>query len=252
MLLLPRLVAFLCAGVAIGAADTVPSTFPRTAPEAQGISSAATPRLHRRGRTEAGCAAQHHGGPPWQGRRGRLVGAVCRARAAHDVLAQQELHVDRRGTRGRGRQAVDRRSRAQFLPGRRAGGTQREPEGDARPRPAHDDDRASRGRHPCVPFQFRGQPREEVSGVARCAQARDIFLLQHAGVVHPLGHRAEGHGPDRARLSATAAVRPARDREPDMGGQQAGHLHGRIRFERAHRRHRAFRAALSAQRRMAG
>jgi CubicO group peptidase (beta-lactamase class C family) len=37
----PILVAFLCAGVVIGAAGTVPYTFPRSAPEAQGISSAA-------------------------------------------------------------------------------------------------------------------------------------------------------------------------------------------------------------------
>jgi hypothetical protein len=37
----PILVAFLCAGVVIGAAGTEPYTFPKSAPEAQGISSAA-------------------------------------------------------------------------------------------------------------------------------------------------------------------------------------------------------------------
>ncbi len=98
------------------------------------------------------------------------------------------------------------------------------------------------------PYQSDEQRREGVSGASRFAQAGDVLLLQHAGELHAVGDRAEGHRAAGRRVPAPTALRSARDRESHLGREQARRLARRVRLERSHRRHRAIRTALSAER----
>ena len=176
------------------------------------------------------------------------MGAVRRRHAAPDVLADQELHVDG-GRPGPGRgQAEHRRSGAEVLPRRDAGGRQRLPEGHADPRPAGDVDGAPD--RAVVPGQHDVD--EDVLRASRAAQAGHDLPLQHAGQLHALGHRAEGHRPEGSRLPAVAALHAARHRHAALGDEPRGRQHRRLRPVAAHRGHRALRPALSAEGPVAG
>ena len=63
---------------------------------------------------------------------------------------------------------------------------------------------------------------EDVLRAPRAAQAGHDLPLQHAGQLHPLGHRAEGHRPEGSRLPAVAAVHAARHRHAALGDQPRG------------------------------
>ena len=102
------------------------------------------------------------------------------------------------------------------------------------------------------PYQSDDSVVKAVSGASRFAQTGDVLLLQHAGKLHAVGDRAEGHRAAGCRVPAPTPLRSARDREPDLGREQAGRLARWVRLERSHRRHRAVRAALPAKRDVAG
>ena len=104
------------------------------------------PRVRRGRREEGRRASQPDGRAPRPGGRRGLVDALREERPARPVLAQQELHLDRRRPRDRRGQADARRHRARRVPGGRARGAERQPEGDARARPADDVDGPARAR----------------------------------------------------------------------------------------------------------
>ena len=194
----------------------------QAAPRHAGIARrvvAGPPRVHRGARRRRRHDEQRHRRPARPGDRGRLVGAVRRRHAAPDVLADQELHVDG-GRPGPGRGQVEhRRSGAEVLPRRDAGGRQRLPEGHADPRPAGDVDGPPH--RAVVPGQHHVD--EDVLRASRAAQAGHDLPLQHAGQLHPLGHRAEGDRPEGSRLPADAALHAARHRHAAVGDQPGGH-----------------------------
>ena len=158
----------------VGAGEETPFTFPRSSPEAQGISSAAI--LGFVEAAEQKINALHsfmlvrHGQVVAEG----WWAPYAAGRAAHAVLAEQELHVDGRRAGDRRGQAERRRSGAEVLPGRRAGPAEREPAGDARARPADDVDRAPRRGHPRLSLHRGGERRREGSSrsPSRTSRAR--------------------------------------------------------------------------------
>ena len=82
---LPLVASLLCAAIVLGAADRAPFTFPRSTPEAQGVSSAAL--LGFIDAAEKQVDALHSFMLVRHGQRGRrrLVGAVRGRRAARAV-----------------------------------------------------------------------------------------------------------------------------------------------------------------------
>ena len=130
-----------------------------------------------------------------------------------------------------------------FFPDECARGPEQQPQGDASQRPApHVHGPADRAAPSGGSALDQGVP-----GPSRPLQARDAFPLQHLGDVHALGHRPEGDGADRSRLSAAATVRAAGHRAPDLGNQPARHQRRRFRLEHSHRGHRPLRPALPAE-----
>ena len=134
------LLLIVCA--ALGAAKEAPFSLPRSAPEAQGISSADL--LGFVDEAEQKLNALHSF---MLVRHGQVVAEGWWGPYAADephmmYLAQQELHVHGRRPGGRRRQAEGRRSGAGFLSRRSASRAQRESESHARPRSADDVDRA--------------------------------------------------------------------------------------------------------------
>ena len=175
------------------------------------------PGVRRGGRAPGRCAPQRDDRAPRQGGRRGLVVALRRRRAAHALLPEQELHVDRRRPRHLRGPPHARRSRPRVLPRRRPRRPGRQPARHARPRPADDDDGAARGRHPRLPLRRRREPGEAVPRAAGGPQAGHAVRLQHAGHLHAVGDRAEGHGQDPGGLPPAAALRSARHQRTRCG-----------------------------------
>ena len=164
------------------------------------------------------------------------------------VLAEQELHLHGRRAGHRGGETQPGRRGAEVLSRRCPGRAERQPEGDARQRPApHVHGAAER-----AAAHAGSALDQDLPGAARPVQARHPFPLQHLGDVHALGHRPEGDGHDRSRLPPAAPVRAAGHRTPDLGNQPARHLGRRFRLEHPHRGHRPLRPALLAEGQVAG
>ena len=245
-------VSLLCLATGGHASKDAPFAFPRSTPEAQGVSSAALLRfvdeaeqkvdaLHSVMVVRHGQVVAEGWWKPYAADEPHMLFSLSKSFTATAVglaIAEGNLSAGR--------------SRLAILPRRSARRTEQLVEGDARSGPADDVDRPSRGGHPRLPVCLERQPREAIHGSDRFAQARNVFRLQHAGELHALGNRAEGHGPDGARLSETEDFRAARHREPHLGFEQAGDLDGRLRAQRAHGGHRAIRAAVPAEGRWQG
>src|SRR5258706_1555761 len=91
---------------------------------------------------------------------------------------------------------------------------------------------------------------EDVPRASRPLQAGLAFSLQLARDIHAFGDRSKGDRYNRARLSATAPVRSARLREPNMG-VEFGRGHIRCGWaERANGGDRAPGSALLTERRV--
>ena len=181
------LLACLSTSLVLVAAAPPPFTFPRSAPEAQGISSAAILAFVEE--AERKLDALHS---VMIVRHGKVVAEgwwapYARRRTAHDVLAEQELHVDGGRPGGRRRQAHGRRPGARLLPRRGAGAAERQPQGDARSRPADDDDRTSRRRRPRLLRHRRTTTSCKAFLAAPVAhKPGNLLRLQHAGAAYML------------------------------------------------------------------
>ncbi len=161
--------------------------------------------------------------------------AVLRRSSPLLVLAEQELRLHGRRAGHRGGETQPGRRSAEVLSRRRPSRAERQPEGDARQRPApHVHGAAKRAAADAQAALDQDLPR-----AARPLQARHPFPLQHFRDLHALGHRAEGDGHDRSGLSPAALLRAAGHRRPDLGNQSARHLGRRVRLEHPHRGHRA-------------
>ena len=150
-----------------------------------------------------------------------------RGQAARPVLAEQELHLDRRRAGDRRGKAEPRRSGAEVLPRRRAGRafatiSRRCASATCSRMTSGPRDRAANAR-PTRPWvkTFLAQPVPFKPGTH--------FLYNTPGTLHALRDRQEGDRPDGARLPQAAALRAARHREPDVGRQPAGQLARRLR-----------------------
>ena len=96
----------------------------------------------------------------------------------------------------------------------------------------------------------RGEERSS-RGRCRTSRARSSSTTRRRATCCRRSSRRSPGRPVVDYLQA-AALRAARHREPDLGGEQAGRLARRLRAERAHRGHRALRPALSAEGAVAG
>ena len=108
----------------------------------------------------------------------------------------------------------------------------------------------STGHHDEDIRSFPFHPDESVvrsSSRCRSRTSRGLLRLQHAGHLHALGDRAEGHRPDGARLPAPASVRSAGIVNPTWDASKQGVSIGGFGLERPHRRHRAIRAVVFAE-----
>lgn len=76
--------------------------------------------------------ARFHDGAPWPDHRRRLVGAVWSRGGSPALLAEQKLHVDRRGVCRHGREIEGRRPGSQVLSGATSADGQRPSGGSAR------------------------------------------------------------------------------------------------------------------------
>ena len=241
-------VALIVSAVTVAGATREPGfTFPRSAPEAQGISSSAIlafveeaeqkiDALHSVMLVRHGQVVAEGWWAPYAADEPHMLFSLSKSFTSTAVglaVAEGKLSVD---------DPV-----LGFFPDEAPAQPSATCKRDARPRSADDVDRSSRRGHPGRSRTGGGERRQDVPGAAGRAQAGHVLRLQHARQLHAVGNRAEGHGPGRARLPAPAAVRAARHREPDLGGEPAGRLDGRLRIERAHRGHRAVRPALSAE-----
>ena len=177
-----------------------------------------------------------------------MVGTLPARRPARALLAQQELRGHGHRPRDRRGEAEPRRHRSLLLPRGRAGGAEREPEGDAGAGPAVDVDRPPRGRDRAVPVHGPGRvPDAGLPRPARGPQARHALRLQHAGELHALRDRPEGERHAARRLPAAAPVRAAGDPQPEVGRDPEGRFPRRLRPVGDDRGHRPLRPALPAE-----
>ena len=208
------------------------------------------PRLRRGRREERRRAAQPHGAAPRPGRGRGLVGALPARRPARALLAQQELHVDRRRPRDRRGAAEPRRPASSPSSPRTR---RREPSENLKAMRVRDLLSMSTGHHADAiePFPYDGPervPDAGLPGAARGPQARHALRLQHARDLHALGDRAEG---DAARRSSTTCGRASSSRSasanPKWDATPQGVSLGGFGLRVTHRGHRALRPALPAE-----
>ena len=178
-------------------------TFPRSTPEAQGVSSAALLRfvdeaeqnvdaLHSVMVVRHGQVVAEGWWKPYAADEPHMLFSLSKSFTSTAVglaIADGKLKLDDPILR--------------FFPDDAPADPSRVAEGDARSRSVDDVDWPSRRGHPRLPVLLERQPGEEFPEPAGVAQAGNVLRLQHAGELHAVGNRAESDRPDCSRLPAT-------------------------------------------------
>ncbi len=202
---------------AAGAVEETPFTFPRSAPEAQGISSSAIlgfvdeaeqklDALHSFMLVRHGQVVAEGWWGPYAADEPHMLFSLSKSFTSTAVglaVADGKLKVD---------DPV-----LGFFPDEAPA----QPSANLKAMRVRDLLTMSTGHHdeddPRLSLYRRRERGEELSRAARLAQARHVLPLQHAGELHAVGHRAEGHRTAGRRLSAAAALRAARHRRLPRG-----------------------------------
>ncbi len=211
------LVLVLAIGVAARPIEPPSFSFPRSTPEAQGISSAAIlpfveeaeqklDALHSIMIVRHGQVVAEGWWAPYAANEPHMLYSLSKSFTSTAVglaVAEGKLSVD---------DPV-----LNFFPDEAPARAERQPQGDARARSADDVHRTSRRGDRDFPYSDRDSVVKKVPRASGRAQAGHVLRLQHAGDLHAVGDRAEGDRPDRARLPRSATLRAARHRPTRHG-----------------------------------